>query len=129
MAGAGFQPFIAQALRTPSEEAAHVANGTSQTMNSQHLAGPDGLSRAADVVDHRWGWSPPADSHYWLYLGRCALLHGLGWGGLFNLKEPYRQKLVDFLTDNSTPFHPANWMDSRLGFDPAHLQQIQDVTP
>lgn len=53
---------VEETLRTPARQAQLVARGASQTMNSRHLAGGDGLSRAVDLValeddgDVSWQW-------------------------------------------------------------------------
>lgn len=75
----GWQPFVAEGLRTRAQQREKVRRGYSRTMNSRHLSG-----RAADIVDRRWGWGGPAkdDDHpFWRALGRAAAAEGLTWGG------------------------------------------------
>lgn len=52
---------VHETLRTVDRQRGLVASGASTTMNSLHLAGPDGLARAVDLVpyiegDLRWDW-------------------------------------------------------------------------
>lgn len=47
----GYQPVIAEAMRTEDQQAQKVAEGNSHTMHSSHLTG-----KAMDVVDARYGW-------------------------------------------------------------------------
>lgn len=63
----GYEPYVAQGLRTQSEEATHVADGTSQTMHSYHL-----LGLAVDIVDKRWGWNIPVVHKFWWDLYQTA---------------------------------------------------------
>lgn len=56
----GWEPIVAQGLRTVTEEAAHVANGTSQTLHSYHC-----LGLAVDIVDERYMWNIPVVHQFW----------------------------------------------------------------
>ncbi len=54
---------VAEGLRSTEEEAEHVANGTSHTMNSKHLLQGDGYGHALDLVPFVNGktlWALPA---------------------------------------------------------------------
>lgn len=117
MEGAGYNPRIAETLRTVEQQREKVRLGYSKTMKSDHLPGEDGLSRAMDMCDKDKGWG--ASRAFWLTLGRCALLHGLEWGGLWGLSLIQRAKLKRFLTDRSKPWNPHNWQGP-LGWDTAH---------
>lgn len=59
---------VLEGLRTSARQAKLVASGASQTMNSRHLPGKDGLSHAVDLVpfidfygdgeaELRWDWN------------------------------------------------------------------------
>lgn len=119
MEGAGYRPRVAEVLRSEAQQREKVRKGYSKTMNSKHRPGSDGLSRAVDICDADTGWA--AKRTFWLTLGRCALLHGLGWGGLWGLGIVQRAKLKKFLTDRSKPWNPNDW-DGPLGWDTAHLE-------
>lgn len=43
-----FDFTLVEGLRSPERQASLLASGASRTLNSYHLAGPDGLSRAVD---------------------------------------------------------------------------------
>lgn len=120
MEGAGYKPRIAETFRTRAEQAEKVRKGYSKTMKSYHLAGSDGLARAADICDAQTGWA--AKRTFWLTLGRCALLHDCDWGGLWGLSFLQRAKLKKFLLDRSKPWNPNDW-DGPIGWDSAHLQK------
>lgn len=54
---------VTEGVRSAEEEAAHVANGTSHTMNSMHLPQRDGFGHALDLVPWVNGallWALPA---------------------------------------------------------------------
>jgi peptidoglycan L-alanyl-D-glutamate endopeptidase CwlK len=79
LAGKGWKPFVAEGLRTQSQQDEKVRLGYSRTRNSRHLTG-----HAADIVDRRWGWGGPAAStshQFWQDLGTAARARGLTWGG------------------------------------------------
>lgn len=44
--------MVLEGVRTPERQEALLRAGRSRTRNSRHLPGPDGLSRAADVVPY-----------------------------------------------------------------------------
>lgn len=48
----GYQPVIAEGMRTQEQQAEKVRLGNSHTMNSNHLNGS-----AVDIVDARYGWN------------------------------------------------------------------------
>lgn len=86
---------VTEGLRSTGEEAKHVANGTSHTMNSMHLVQPDGFSHAVDlvpVVDGSLIWSLPATVQWkFIYpvaeaMRACAAAAGvrLRWGGAWD---------------------------------------------
>lgn len=76
-------------LRTLEEQQEYVRRGVSQTINSRHLPGNDGLGHAVDLVPYingklRWEWGP-------IYLvtftmRRLAVESGvpLIWGGVWD---------------------------------------------
>lgn len=52
---------VLEVLRTQARQRELVAKGASKTMNSRHLAGPDGKSRAVDIApldggQVSWAW-------------------------------------------------------------------------
>lgn len=126
---AGYDPVIVEGLRSYARQRELVKKGRSRTMRSKHLPhGEEMLSRAADICERGKGWnSRPA---FWLTLGRCALLHGLGWGGTWigsrlSLRDRrLRSELVKFVTDQSRAWDPSLYlMDKRpIGWDPAHVE-------
>lgn len=118
----GFDPRVTETLRTRDRQAELVRTGRSQTQNSLHLPGPDGLARAMDVVDRRLLWAAP--ERFWITLGRLALVQGCHWGGFFGLPTAERTRLVKFLTARDVPFRPENWK-GRRGWDPAHVEQLR----
>ena len=92
----GWQPIVAEAVRTPEQQAVKVKDGHSKTMHSWHV--PSTTARlaetrnsysivrgaAADIVDRRYGWGGPAKSltfKFWTDLGRISKQHGCEWGG------------------------------------------------
>lgn len=120
MQGAGYDARIYSSLRSKGAQAEKVKNGVSKTMRSNHLAGPDGLSRAVDIADGSLAKPWDAPKVFWVHLGRLALMQGCGWGGLFGLSLNQKIKLVKFLRSPG-PFRAANWMGP-LGWDPAHVE-------
>lgn len=85
----GWQPKIAEGLRTPAQQAQKVRQGFAprgsdipgSPLASRHMSG-----QAADVIDRRWGWDTVGGkSHpFWGALGQAAEDQGLRWGGDFN---------------------------------------------
>lgn len=76
-------------LRTPVEQKAFVAAGTSQTLNSLHLKQPDGLGHAVDLVPFiagklQWHW--PAIYKIAAAMRQAAeeLDADLVWGGVWD---------------------------------------------
>ena len=53
--------YVNEGVRTVQEEAAHVANGTSKTMNSKHLIQADGFGHAVDCLPFPFdgNWNDP----------------------------------------------------------------------
>jgi hypothetical protein len=115
----GYRLFVHNALRTSEQQKELVKKGHSKTLRSKHLAGSDGLARAADVVDKRYLWGPPR--HVWVMIGRLALTQGCEWGGLWGLPRGVRKKFEAFLRDRSRPFDPKAWRGA-IGWDPAHIE-------
>jgi len=121
----GWKPRIAEGLRTVAQQREKVRLGYSKTMKSKHLPGPDGLGRAADIIEAGLGWNSPRA--FWLTLGRCALLHGLEWGGLWigSALSPsdrrMRAALKAFCMDKTRPWEPGAWK-GKLGWDVAHVE-------
>lgn len=86
---AGLMVAIVDTLRTPAEQAAHLANGTSWVHHSKH---EDGL--AIDIAPYltylihganklQWLATDPA----WLQLGLIGEKLGLTWGGRWAQKD------------------------------------------
>ncbi len=115
----GYRLIVHNALRTREQQEQLVSKGHSKTMRSKHLPGPDGLARAADIVDARFLWGAPR--HVWVMIGRLALTQGCKWGGLYGLPRAMRKKLEAFLLDRTRPFDPNEWR-GKIGWDPAHIQ-------
>ena len=112
--GHGWEPVIAEGLRSREQQRVKVKAGYSKTMRSKHLAGPDGLARAADIVLKHLGWKAP--EKFWRMLGSSAMAHGLAWGGLFGLPKSLRETLIREI--KSKDFDgPA-----KRGWDPSHLE-------
>ena len=54
--------LVHETLRSVEQQKINVANGVSWTLDSKHIAGPDGLSRAVDllaVVEGKASWAWP----------------------------------------------------------------------
>lgn len=86
VARGGAKPIVTEGVRSVAHQREMVAKGASKTMNSRHLPGSDGLSRALDVcfiVNNRMNWSWP------LYKGFADMMAKAGkelgipveWGG------------------------------------------------
>jgi hypothetical protein len=110
-------------LRTVAQQRELVRKGYSKTMNSYHLPGPDGLSRAVDLVDAKKGWN--ASKRFWLLVGANAEYRGLGWGGLFGLNATQRAAVLQAIND----LRRAGWPKGnhkayqvQLGWDVAHVE-------
>lgn len=81
----GWQPRVAEGLRTVEQQKEKVLKGYSKTMNSAHLKG-----YGADIIDSRYGWSGPASDlnfAFWKDLGKLAKDQGLVWGGNWKFKD------------------------------------------
>ncbi len=81
----GFQPRIIYGWRSVAVQRQLVAEGRSKVRFSFHNAqNPDGTPNAyaADIVDRRWLWTPPAEKNgFWRALGDAAKANDLVWGG------------------------------------------------
>ncbi len=81
---AGFDCAILEGVRTKERQLALYKSGVSKTLNSKHLAGPGGLSRAVDVAPCPIDWKD-LDRFYFFagYVRRTAEELGLKvrWGG------------------------------------------------
>ncbi len=91
-------------LRTIAQQRALVNSGASQTMDSKHLPGPDGLGRAVDLVPYvggqlRWEWGP-------IYpiaeaMRRASVMCGvtLTWGGCWDIDFTHSTGPVEKLVE------------------------------
>lgn len=122
VAGRGQVPKIAEALRTPARQRELVRKGFSKTLKSLHLAGKDGLARAADVVDAEVGWN--AHKRFWLLLGSSCMAHEVGWGGLFGLNARQKEALKETILKLRRAGWPADddLLSVRMGWDPCHCE-------
>jgi hypothetical protein len=114
----GYEPEVAQGLRTVADEATHVANGTSQTMHSYHI-----LGLAVDIVDKKWGWNIPLHHKFWYDYGKivCATTSDYGeiqWGGVWALGDE-RWPLIEKAQQEQSDA-PLTWF-----MDVAHLQLME----
>lgn len=94
----GWQPKVAEGLRTVEQQKEKVQKGFSKTLKSKHL---DGL--AADIIDKRYGWGKEAanlDFQFWKDLGQAATEESLTWGG--NFKNFPDVAHVEFITPKVT---------------------------
>lgn len=97
----GYQPIVAEGLRTRAQQAEKVRLGYSQTMNSYHLSG-----FAADIVDKRYMWDIPLSHQYWkdqgLIVENLAKKNpGLRWGGTWG--KGY-QRYLDYVLGKTKYF-------------------------
>ncbi len=80
----GFDCAILEGVRTKERQQALVISGVSKTLNSNHLADPDGYSRAVDVAPCPINWKD-LDRFYFFagYVRRTAEELGVKvrWGG------------------------------------------------
>ncbi len=77
---------VLEVLRTKARQQELVAKGASRTMNSRHLAGPDGKSRAVDIAPMDGGqvsWSWPLYNKLAPIIKQAAKDLGIPieWGG------------------------------------------------
>jgi hypothetical protein len=95
----GFEPVVHQAWRSVAAQAKKKADGSSEVPFSFHNnKNPDKTlsALAADVVDHRYAWTPAAEQHgYWDAIGKEAKKLGLFWGG--DWKKPWDPAHVQLL--------------------------------
>lgn len=87
---------VTEGVRSAEEEAKHVANGTSHTMNSMHLPQRDGFGHALDMVPWVNGalvWALPASVQWGFFYPVAAAMQTaalaekvrLRWGGCWDL--------------------------------------------
>ena len=90
LAKRGFQPEICYGWRSVAKQAEIVKKGSSPVTFSFHnVQKKDGTpdSYAADIIDSRWGWDPPAMTNgFWKALGEEASKQNLYWGGVWKNK-------------------------------------------
>jgi peptidoglycan L-alanyl-D-glutamate endopeptidase CwlK len=81
----GFQPKIFFAWRSVAVQLELYRKGVTKVKFSFHNAqrrNGTPNAYAADIVDQRWGWEPPAMSNgFWRALGQEGKAQGLYWGG------------------------------------------------
>ena len=95
----GWQPVVAEGVRSREQQLEKVNKGYSKTMQSWHVPGTAKaawragnsydvvVGGAADIVDQRFGWHGPAanlEFQFWKDLGKVAKQHGCSWGGDWN---------------------------------------------
>jgi hypothetical protein len=91
LAKRGFHSEICYGWRSVAKQAEIVKKGSSPVTFSFHnIQKKDGTpdSYAADIIDHRWGWEPPAMANgFWKALGEEANKQNLYWGGVWKDKH------------------------------------------
>ena len=126
MALRGCPATVAESLRTVEQQALKVAKGLSKTMASNHLAGADGLARAADICHAIKGWDAPR--RFWWILGANCHARGMGWGGLFGLDYNQREMVVSAIKElrrNGFPLKHELYQ-VKLGWDVAHVENVNN---
>jgi len=121
--GRGHNVRIVEALRTPQQQAAKVAAGTSQTMNSKHLD-QGGGAEAVDIINRKYGYNDrpgkgvsaadaKAAQEYFKEYGEVVKREGMTWGG-------------DFLGKTGKPDPVTGY-----GWDPGHAEMpvLQPTVP
>jgi hypothetical protein len=108
----GWQPIVAEGLRTVEQQREKVRLGYSQTMNSYHLTG-----MAADIVDKRYLWNIPLSHQYWKDQGEVVLElaktnPGLRWGGVWAVGK--MQRFVDYLLGKTKYFVDVAHVELRV---------------
>lgn len=63
---------VLEGVRTPERQKELVDKGMSKTLNSKHLPGSDGLSRAIDIAPYPVSWEESTDN-----LGRFYFMAGI----------------------------------------------------
>jgi hypothetical protein len=109
----GWEPKIAEALRTKEQQQAKVDAGYSKTMHSKHLEG-----LAADIIDQRYGWSESCPKKFWIHLGMAAQKYGLRWGGTFGLLGTAKTMLKVLFAKGDS----KTALRAKLGWDIAHIE-------
>lgn len=107
----GYQPIVAEGLRSVAQQQEKVKLGYSTTMHSYHLSG-----FAADIVDKRYMWNIPVSHQYWKDQGEIveALKKtnpGLYWGGSW--KYPIA-RYYDYLRGKTKYFMDVAHVELRL---------------
>ncbi len=94
----GFQPIIFYGWRSVEVQRKKQREGKSHVTFSFHnVTNQDGTpcSYAADIVDQRWNWEPPAQKNgYWAALGAEAKANNLYWGGTWHHPDRAHVQLV-----------------------------------
>ena len=108
----GYQPIVAEGLRTKEQQEEKVRLGYSTTMNSYHLTG-----MAADVVDRRYLWNIPLSHPYWKAQGDIVLElaktnPGLYWGGVWKVNN--MQRFIDYLKGTTKYFVDVAHIELRV---------------
>jgi peptidoglycan L-alanyl-D-glutamate endopeptidase CwlK len=98
LAAKGFQPSIFYGWRSVAVQAKKKKEGKSGVTFSFHnVTDKNGkpCAYAADIVDKRWNWEPPAKEHgYWVALGEAAKANNLYWGGTWHKPDWAHVQLV-----------------------------------
>lgn len=127
----GFRPRIDQSWRTPAQHAQQVADGTSKSSWSFHMATtPDGKpdALAVDLLDddypvpsnHQQEW-PDRFRQYVLWLATLTRQFGLETGVDWGLSTDERRALATALTTDPLSYHGP------FGWDPLHCEP-RDLT-
>ena len=96
----GWQPRVAEGLRTLEQQQQKIDQGRSSLKNPQNSKHVQGL--AVDIIDRRWGWGGEAantNHPFWNALGKAAQEEGLTWGGSWTTFKDVAH--VEVAEDNS----------------------------
>ena len=109
----GYKPTVAQGLRTATEEAAHVANGTSQTLQSYHC-----LGLAVDIVDEKLLWNIPIVHQFWWDYYQIASSLVVSSGHLrFGIVWDHPERIAEYKKALDAGQHTVPWFA-----DVAHIE-------
>jgi|15BtaG_2_1085339.scaffolds.fasta_scaffold01722_5 peptidoglycan L-alanyl-D-glutamate endopeptidase CwlK len=83
---------VVETLRSREQQAENIRNNVSWSMDSDHLANADGVSRAVDIYPWRNGATSHDPEHYKRIakaMFAAAQLHGIGieWGGFWKAEH------------------------------------------